>query len=825
MDADRDRSADANDLRPATSALLDQAQAQYRFLFDHNPIPMWVFELETLKFLAVNDAALEHYGYGRGELLEMTVLNIRPPEHRQAMRDAAQSDAAHVQGRVWTHRRRDGSTLRAEIHLHDVEFDGQPARLVAAHDVTERECSEQRFRLIARATSDAIYDWDIVKDTLWLSDSFYSGFGHDREQMPSATQTWQSLIHPGDIEAVRASLQRVLASDRLEWEHEYRFQRGDGSHAEVLDRGFLMRDARGAPIRMVGGMLDLTEKHRVAAELRLLRRAVENTDSGIVVTDAVAEDHPIVYVNPAFERISGYDADEVLGRNCRFLQGEDRDQPALAAVRHALAEGRGTTVTMRNYRKNGELFWNDFHLDALHDEQGCVTHHVGVLADVTERHRYEEQLAWRATHDDLTGLPNRELLLDRLGQAVRNAARYRRQVAVIFVDLDDFKLVNENLGHGAGDAVLRTIARRLSALVSDTDSVGRFGGDEFVMVLNEVSDRRSLDQVLERATAQVSEPIEIEGVSYTLTPSIGYCTYPESGTTAESLLMRADLAMYQAKQQGRNRAVPYQPEFDSEVSQRLRLISRLREALAREEFCLVFQPIFSPLGRPLGLEALLRWEHPEFGELPPGQFIAVCEESGLIVEIGRWVLMEAARHHRMLVDAGLGHVRLAVNVSAAQFTEDLHADVVRAMQAGSLPPGALELELTESVIMAHPERAIDTMQRLATLGVSISIDDFGTGYSSLAYLKRLPIDRLKIDRSFVRDLHEDANDRSICQSVISLAQSLGLDTVAEGVETQEQLDWLRQHGIGELQGFLLGRPGSFESVVDKLRNAGSAAQA
>ncbi|WP_330970096.1 PAS domain-containing protein, partial [Lysobacter sp. A3-1-A15] len=189
MDADRDRSADANDLRPATSALLDQAQAQYRFLFDHNPIPMWVFELETLKFLAVNDAALEHYGYGRGELLEMTVLNIRPPEHRQAMRDAAQSDAAHVQGRVWTHRRRDGSTLRAEIHLHDVEFDGQPARLVAAHDVTERECSEQRFRLIARATSDAIYDWDIVKDTLWLSDSFYSGFGHDREQMPSATQT------------------------------------------------------------------------------------------------------------------------------------------------------------------------------------------------------------------------------------------------------------------------------------------------------------------------------------------------------------------------------------------------------------------------------------------------------------------------------------------------------------------------------------------------------------------------------------------------------------------------------------------------------------
>lgn len=807
-----------------TRAHLRAAQRQYRALFDVNPLPAYVFDRESLRFLAVNDAMVRTYGYSREELLGgMTLRDIRPASEHAALADAtARDDDSALQGSVWTHQHRDGTPLRMAMHTRNIAFDGRPARLSLAQDVTEAERMRERMALIARATTDAIYDYDIVGGHIWWSETFYKVFDHPRTLDMDGLGGWKSLVHPDDLPGVLESLDRVLASADLEWEQSYRFRRGDGRYADVFERGLIVRDAAGRATRMVGGLLDVSERERSRADLRLLKRAVEASDNGILIADARQPDLPVVYVNPAFQEMTGYSVEEVMGGNCRFLQRDDRDQPGIVSIRNAIAEGRETRVLLRNYRKDGRLFWNDFHLAPVRDDAGVLTHYVGIQNDVTDRQNYEEQLAYRATHDELTGLPNRQLLLDRLQQGLLNAERYGRGVGVVFIDLDDFKLINDSLGHSAGDAALMGVAARLKQAVRDTDTVGRFGGDEFVVVLTEQTDEAGMRQVVDRIAAALVAPLSIGGVAHVLTPSIGYCAHPEAGRTAEQLLMHADVAMYEAKRQGRNRAVAYRAEFEDAVSQRLQLVARIREGLERREFELAFQPVFDAGDRIVAVEALARWRHPERGLLQPAHFIAVCEESGLIVELGRHVLEEAARHHRLLREAGFGHLRVAVNVSPAQFNAGLYDTVSTVIDTHGLPRGALELEITESLVMDNPEGAIETMDRLSRRGVCIAIDDFGTGYSSLAYLKRLPIDRLKIDRSFVRDLPDDGDDAAICELVIGMAHTLQLATVAEGVESADQRDWLRAHGCQELQGYHLAMPMPFDELLTTLHDKAAA---
>ncbi|GHC02740.1 sensor domain-containing protein [Thermomonas carbonis] len=1063
---------DVTELALARNRLVE-TEEQYRFLFEHNPVPMWVFDRQSLAFLAVNDAMARHYGYTRGEILGRSMLDIRPPQDRDAVEAAARLQSVdRPQGRVWTHMRKDGTRLRAAVYTHDILFDERPARLVAAQDVTEREASEQRFQLVARATSDAIYDLDIPAGTLWWSDTMYAVFGYTREEVAPTVGAWEDMIHPDDRPQIRSSLYGALKNPRLDqlemeyrlrrgdgtyalvvdrgffvredgmvvrmvgsvldvtekrkqdadlrllrraveatesgvliadvrapgipavyvnqgflamtgyradevlgkdsrlldfdprdvdkirqirraiaghaelrtlvrmrrkdggefwndfymapvldeagtithmvsvstdvserqrseerfqlvaratsdavwdwdiardetwrsdnvyplfgyapgeivgsmtgwsgllhpedrlvvqtavseaiasdedgWECEYRLRRKDGTYADVVDRGFLLRDVDGRAYRAVGGMIDVTQKRLDEADLRLLRRAVESTDNGILIADVRHPDQPLVYANPAFEHMTGYAAAEVMGRNCRFLQGSDQDQAALQTLRLAIAERRESRVVLRNYRKDGSLFWNELHVAPVHAEDGSVSHFVGILTDVSHRHHYEQELAHRATHDQLTGLPNRQLIMDRLQQAIRNADRYGRHACVLFIDLDDFKLINDNLDHAAGDEALRIVAARLRTLVRDTDTVGRFGGDEFVVVLTEQTDQAGVNQVIARISKALSVPMEIAGMSHTITPSIGWCRYPDGGSDADSLLKHADMAMYQAKRQGRNRAIAYDPGFDAQVSQRMQLVAQLRDALERDEFELMFQPLFDTQGRPVALEGLVRWRHPERGLLPPSEFIGVCEESGLIIELGRSVLHQAARHHAHLAAAGFPNVRIAVNVSALQFGYAFEDDVAAIVRQYQLPPGVLELEITESVILENPERAIEAMQHIAALGVCLAVDDFGTGYSSLAYLRRLPIDRLKIDRSFVEDLPDDREAASICHSIIGMAHALQLQTVGEGVETDAQLQWLRANGCDEVQGYLLARPAPFSEILARLSLGGPAASA
>ena len=554
---------------------------------------------------------------------------------------------------------------------------------------------------------------------------------------------------------------------------------------------------------------DISRQHRAEAQARLLQRAAEAAQNGILIADAQQPDLPLVYANPAFSTITGYALDEALGRNCRFLHGSDRDQPGLAALRAALADGREVSVVVRNYRRDGSLFWNELLVAPVLDDAGQLTHFVGVQQDITEARRNEERLAFQALHDDLTGLPNRRALLARLRVLAETPG-----IALLLIDIDQFKLINDTLGHAFGDDVLRALALRLRGALPEAVLLARFGGDEFVAAVPR-REEASLQQALDAVLAAVREPLDVRGMIQHLTPSIGVALAPEHGNDAETLVRNADAAMYEAKKQGRNAIVFYSAPMHAAVRSRLDAVSRLRNADLGNELALHYQTMHDGRsGDIVGIELLLRWPHGPAELHNPDALIPVLEETGLILPVGRWVLDQACRRQRMLQSLGPRGCRVAINVSALQITHGtLVEDVQAALAAHDADPALLELELTESALMADPRAAEQTMWRLKRLGVSLAIDDFGTGYSSLAYLKRLPVDRLKIDRTFVHDVLTDPDDALICGSIITLAHNLALEVVAEGVETEAQRQWLAARDCDAMQGYLFTRPQAFADAA------------
>jgi diguanylate cyclase (GGDEF)-like protein/PAS domain S-box-containing protein len=697
--------ADGNELARALGASTgaQDSESQYRLLFEHNPLPFWVFHRHSLRILEANEAAIAQYGYSREEFRCMGLADIRPPEDAaEAIRVAREPNPEQRRGRIWRHLRRDGSVMLVQVHSSDIEFRGQPARLVLALDVTGKiadqerlEKSEARFQLVARATSDAVFDWNIVTGESWRGASFNSLFRYVADEMPETIDGWWDRVHPDDVARVAGTLTEMFASDASEWACNYRFRRGDGSYAHVLDRGLLTRDAAGTPLRMVGGMVD-----------------------------------------------------------------------------------------------------------------------------VTERQRYLDQLAWQASHDELTGLLNRSALLSSLRDRIGGASP-ALPFGLLYLDIDNFKLVNDSLGHEVGDEVLRVVAARLREQVDGEGRIGRIGGNEFLVVLDASPGPARGDRAIEAVLSALQRPIEALGTLHYLKISAGLARFPEHGTQADLLFKNAGLATHESKRRSHDQLVEFSSTFERAVLERQQLVSRLHEALERGEFELHFQPQYCSTGRhPIGLEALVRWRHPERGLVPPGAFIPVCEDSGLIVPLGRWVLREACRHHRLLAAAGLGHLVIAVNVSAMQFVSgELLQDVPRLLHEHGVPPGVLELELTESLVMENPESVIEVMRELRQHGVMLSIDDFGTGYSSMAYLHRLPLDKLKIDRSFVSGVDGNVHNAAICESILALAGSFDLKVIAEGVETEGQLRWLREHGCAEVQGFLLARPMPFDRMLEHLAAA------
>jgi len=543
-------------------------------------------------------------------------------------------------------------------------------------------------------------------------------------------------------------------------------------------------------------------------DLKLRERAIESSVSAICITDNLAPDNPIVYVNPAFERITGYSSREVLGKNARMLQGADPAQPALITIRAALQDQRPCHVVLRNYRKDGSMYWSDLNIAPVRNDAGAVTHYIGVHSDITDAKTHQDELARQANHDSLTGLPNRNLLWDRIDRACERTQRYGDFAAIAFLDLDNFKIVNDSLGHTIGDHLLRAVAARLEASLRAMDTVARLGGDEFVLVLSDQKSEELVSAELRRVVESFARPFSVDGRDVFITASVGVALYPQDAKDPETLMKSAELAMYRAKESGRNTYQLYTAEMQSRVNERLALESRLRRALEQGEFSLHYQPqVDLRSNRVFGCEALIRWSQPALGMISPAKFVPLAEETGLIVPIGEWVLRAACLQCKAWQDAGLPPVTVAVNISARQFREkDLLQTVAKILAETGLDPQLLELEVTESVIMHDAQNVIADLQAFRDMGLRLSIDDFGTGYSSLSYLKRFPVDRLKIDQSFVRDITSNADDAAIAQAVITLGHTMNLRVIAEGVETAEQLAFLRGHQCDEMQGYLFGKP-------------------
>ena len=566
-----------------------------------------------------------------------------------------------------------------------------------------------------------------------------------------------------------------------------------------------------------GILLGRDAARRVATEtrLRLSARVFADCGEGIVVADRRGR---VIEVNRAFETISGYAREEAMGRFLSAFVSTRHDPGLFALVLGALRNQSFWQGELWSRRKNREAYPLWLSLSAIRDDESQVLNFVGMFSDITESKESEARIQHMAHHDFLTGLPNRFLLADRLTQMLASARRDGSRFAVLFIDLDRFKTVNDSMGHRVGDRLLCLIGERLRRLLRASDTVARQGGDEFIVLLSHIEGPADAAQVCSKLLSAFSEPCRIDDLELAVTLSIGIAIGPDDGNESDILLKHADLAMYQVKQRGRNDFEFFHPEMRVRIAKMLQLEKYLRHAVERGELELYYQPqVDLRTGGIVSVEALLRWHHPERGLVAPGEFIGLAEETRLIVPIGEWVIRTASRQLMACRRSGWPRLRMAVNLSAIQCQQAGLADVVRsALAECDLEPDALELEVTESVLMGDTSLTIQTLAALKDMGVRLSIDDFGTGYSSFMYLKRLPVGQVKIDRSFVRNLLDEAEDAAICTAIIALAEHLKLQVVAEGVETLDQLEWLRQAGCHCVQGYLIGHPAPASELSERL---------
>ncbi|HEU4776540.1 MAG TPA: EAL domain-containing protein [Telluria sp.] len=735
--------------------------------------------------------------------------------------------ARTVQGAIVT-----GKPYQIEYRITDatgterwVAEDGQPQRDEATGaawidgiitDISERKHNEMRIEGLL-AEQSAILDnvmfgvmfvraRRVVSVNRRCEELFGYGAGA-MTGMPSA----DLFPSAADYEAASQLQYPALALDK-DFSEERQYRRRDGTVFWCLVSGRALDPAHPNE-GSIWVYADVTERRLAEEKLRLSATVLEHIADGVMVIGPARQ---IVAINPAFTQITGYTEMEALGQDATLTRSARQDDAFYTMLWRELAETGFWRGELWHQRKNGELYLEWLTVSAVRDDQGVITHYVGVFSDITKVKESQEKLDHMAHHDPLTALPNRLLFHDRLHHALQRAARDHEQLAILFIDLDRFKNVNDTLGHHIGDELLKQVALALTAKLRDGDTLARLGGDEFIVLLEGVDGQFGAGHVAEKLMAMFEQPFMVSDYELFVTGSVGISLYPNDATDLNMLIRNADVAMYQAKARGRNGYQFYAPSMTGEGVERLRLEAMLRRSIEKSEIFLNYQPqVEIDSGRLIGVEALVRWDNPELGLVPPVRFIPLAEDSGFINQLGKWVLYEACRQMVRWQEAGLHVPKMAVNLSVKQFERGSIAGMVAdVLRETGLEPGRLQLEVTESVIMNTGD-ALVFINDLHAIGVGLAIDDFGTGYSSLAYLKQLPVQTLKIDRSFITDLSTDVNDEAIAIAIIQLGKSLNLSVIAEGVETQDQAGFLLRHGCNQAQGYLYSRPVSAQALQDK----------
>lgn len=801
------------------------------------PDQLYVQDVLSQRMIFSNRHLGQTLGYDRTELAHMgerfweLLLHPEDAAHYQALRQQQRNNGhdqqLHCQLRF---RHRDGSwrcyDIREQVLTRNAE--GLVTRIIGVgKDVTVQieaseslRDSEQRYRMLAESISDVIFSTDNLLQLNYVSPSVQSVLGYQAEWI--FTNGWQSIIaNPAQLTGIYSLMERVSkAMGDAEQLAQLRSQlptqlflfdclRADGRKIPIELRLVLVWDDDQRFEGVLGVGRDISQQRRAEKDLRMAATVFEHSTSAILITDPAGY---IVQANEAFSRVSGYAVSDVLDQLPSMLTVDEQQESHLRYVVKQLHQRGSWEGEVWLKRRDGDHYPAWVGITAVLDDEGDLASYVCFFTDISERKASEQRIHRLAYYDALTHLPNRTLFQDRLYNALQQAERQKAWVVLMFLDLDRFKPINDSLGHAAGDRMLKDMALRLLACVDDDDTVARMGGDEFTLLLQpratrEMALNRAI-HVAENILASLVRPFVLENREFFVTASIGIALSPQDGSELSQLMKNADTAMYHAKERGKNNFQFYQAEMNASALERLELESDLRHAMEQNEFILYYQPQFSGDGKRLtGAEALLRWRHPTRGLVPPGDFIPVIEELGLVVDVGDWVLREASRQLKAWHKAKVRVPKVSVNISARQFSDgQLGTRIATILEECGLPPACLELELTESILMREVNEALQILASLKNLGLSIAVDDFGTGYSSLNYLKQFPIDVLKIDRTFVDGLPEGEQDAQIARAIIAMAHSLNLAVIAEGVETHEQLEFLREHGCDEVQGYLFGRP-------------------
>jgi diguanylate cyclase (GGDEF)-like protein/PAS domain S-box-containing protein len=810
---------------------LRKSEEQYRLLFDSNPFPMWVFDRKTLRFLAVNNAAIQQYGFSKREFQEMTIADVRPAEDfPDLLKDMEMRTHGLQKPGVWRHRRKDPAIFDAEIVCHRLDFRGLDAMLVAAYDITERKQSAEALMLktaLLEAQSETTIDGILAVDqsnrVLLVNNQFTIHFSLPEEILRLGDERlivkhFTDLVENPDSFLERVKYLKAHPEGKTRDEIRLKDGRTFDQYSSPLITGNNRLHGR------IWYFRDITERKRAESAVQQAEEKYRTIfeDSVVGIFQASPEGRPIS-INRALAQLHGFDSPEQFIAEVPhiaerlFVDPNRMIELAKIVARENIVRGAEVEV----YTKDHKRKWILTNMRAVRAAWNHIAYYEGTVEDITERKAAEARIQYLAFYDALTELPHRALLQDRLGNALADAGRRDEKVALLFLDLDRFKIINDSCGHSFGDLVLKEVAGRLKECTQAQDTVARVGGDEFLIMLSGVEDVAAAAIAADRVMRMMSVEFAIEGHSLATTCSIGISIFPEHGSDGETLIKNADAAMHSAKEEGRNLVRFFSKEMNDEAAERLTLQSGLRAALDRNEFFLAYQPQMEiSTGRITGIEALVRWKHPELGFVPPDRFIPIAEDNGMILHIGEWVLRTACAQLKAWHDNGLLAVPVAVNVSAVQFRQENFCALIRnVLQETGLAPQYLELELTESLLLSNVDMILSVLQELREIGLKLSIDDFGTGYSSLSYLKNFRVNKLKIDRSFIRDLATDCDDAAITAAIISIAKSLNLKVIAEGVEAEGQLEFLRNHQCDEIQGYYFSRPLSADAMAERLLNA------
>lgn len=692
--------------------------------------------------------------------------------------------------------------------------------ILLSRDITDRKSAQQKLtesearfkKLFEKTDAISVQGYDNKRRVIYWNAASERLYGISAEQ--ALGKPLEDLIIPDEMrEAVIDAVNNWIANDVAIPSSELTLKKGDGSLVNVFSSHVMLKNISGAP-EMFCLDVDLTQQKQALEQVQLLSMAVEQSPVSVVITDAAGD---IEYVNNSFERISGYAAHEVIGQNPRLLQSGRTQKKVYQELWSCITNGKAWHGQLQNKRKDGQIIWENVHIAPVMNQQGAVHHYLAVKEDISLQKEQEQTILQQAHFDSLTKLPNRFLCLDRLSQSIIDAQRNDEKVAVIFIDLDDFKKINDSMGHDVGDLLLIDAATRLRSAVRTGDTVGRLGGDEFLVILGSLREVKDIRPVAETMLTNFRQAFSVANRDIILTLSAGVAIYPVDGATPAELLKNADSAMYFAKGQGRNTYSFFTESMNKDILRRLHLEEQMQGALDRNEFMVVYQPQCSISNNRIdGAEALLRWHNPELGSVPADEFIQIAEQTGIIIQLGNFVLTEALKTAKQWLSIDPAF-KIAVNLSPRQFRDPALVDnIINALVSTGFPGKQLELEITEGVLMSGHSYIHQALDKLSEIGVIISMDDFGTGYSSLSYLRSYPFNVLKIDRSFIRDIDVDRADLELVNAAIAMGHGLGLEIVAEGVEHQKQLDLLSKLNCDIAQGYLFSKPVGAEKLTEML---------